>query len=235
VQDISARRDAEGRLKHIAFHDSLTSLPNRSRFHEHLARAIERARLSPRYQFAVMFLDFDRFKLINDSMGHGAGDELLVQVTRRLREHVRPTDVVARLGGDEFAILCTDLEREDAAVQLAERLQQALRQPLQIAGNDVSTSASIGITFSGFGYHTPEEVLRDADLAMYKAKASGKARYALFDAGLHAQVSERVQLERDLRRALDAGELSLAYQPLFNLASGKLKGFSSSRWPKSPA
>jgi diguanylate cyclase (GGDEF)-like protein/PAS domain S-box-containing protein len=231
AQDISARRDAEGRLQHIAFHDSLTSLPNRSRFHEHLARAIERARLSPRHQFAVMFLDFDRFKLVNDSMGHGAGDELLVQVTRRLREHVRPTDVVARLGGDEFAILCADIEREQAAVQLAERLQQALRQPLQIAGNEITTSASIGITFSGFGYQTPEEVLRDADIAMYKAKAGGKARYALFDAGLHAQVSERVRLEADLRRALAGGELSLAYQPLFNLASGRLKGFEAlARW-----
>ncbi len=231
AQDISARREAEGRLQHIAFHDNLTSLPNRSRFHEHLAHAIERARLSPRYQFAVMFLDFDRFKLVNDSMGHGAGDELLVQVTRRLRENVRPTDVVARLGGDEFAILCSDIEREESAVQLAERLQHVLRQPLQIAGNDISTSASIGITFSDFGYHTPEEVLRDADIAMYKAKASGKARHALFDAGMHAKVSERVRLEGDLRRALAVGELSLAYQPLFNLVNGRLQGFEAlARW-----
>jgi diguanylate cyclase (GGDEF)-like protein len=119
VQDISARRHAENRLQHIVFHDSLPSLPNRSRFREFLAQAIARARLSERYPFAVMFLDFDRFKLINDSMGHSAGDEFLVQVTRRIRENVRPTDVVARLGGDEFAILCSDISTEQVAVQVA--------------------------------------------------------------------------------------------------------------------
>jgi diguanylate cyclase (GGDEF)-like protein/PAS domain S-box-containing protein len=232
AQDISARRHAEHRLQHIAFHDSLTSLPNRSRFHEFLSQAIARARLSERCQFAVMFLDFDRFKLINDSMGHSAGDEFLVQVTRRIRDNVRPSDVVARLGGDEFAILCHDIATEDAVVQLAERLQQALRVPLQIAGNEISTSASIGITFSAFGYSTPEEVLRDADIAMYQAKAGGKARHALFDSGLRLQVSDRVKLERDLRRAVAEGQLSAAYQPLFDLASGRIEAFEVlARWP----
>jgi diguanylate cyclase (GGDEF)-like protein/PAS domain S-box-containing protein len=231
AQDIDARRKAEGRLHHIAFHDGLTSLPNRTRFRESLVRAIELARLGPRHQFAVMFLDFDRFKLINDSMGHAAGDEFLVQVTRRIRENVRPADEVARLGGDEFAILCEGIEREESAVELAERLQKALREPLQIGGNDVATSVSIGITFSTIGYETPEEVLRDADIAMYRAKSCGKARHALFDAGLRAQVSERVEMERDLRRALEAGEISVAYQPMFHLASGKLTGFEAlARW-----
>ena len=232
VQDINARRHAENRLQHIAFHDSLTSLPNRSRFRDLLTQAIARAKLGPRYQFAVMFLDFDRFKLINDSMGHSIGDEFLVQVTGRLRENVRPTDVVARLGGDEFAILCADIASEDVAVQLAERLQLALRQPMQISGNEITTSASIGITFSAHSYSTPEGVLRDADLAMYKAKASGKARHALFDAALHTQVSDRVRLERELRHAVANGQLSIAYQPIFNLASGRLEGFEAlARWP----
>ncbi len=231
MQDITARRSAEARLQHIAFHDSLTGLPNRSRFHEHLARAIERVKAEPQRRFAVMFLDFDRFKLINDSMGHSAGDAFLIQVARRIRDNVRPGDVVARLGGDEFAVLCEDLERESHAVTLAERLQLVLGEPLQISGTEISTSASIGITFSTIGYQLPEEVLRDADIAMYRAKAAGKARHALFDAGLHQQVTDRVRLEGELRRAVEAGHLSVAYQPLFNLASGKLTGFEAlARW-----
>ena len=209
MQDITARRSAEARLQHIAFHDSLTGLPNRSRFHEHLAQAIAAANGDPERRFAVMFLDFDRFKLVNDSMGHSAGDAFLVQVARRIREHVRPRDVVARLGGDEFAVLCEDLEREAHAVTLAERLQLVLGEPLQIGGTEITTSASIGITFSTFGYTLPEEVLRDADIAMYRAKAAGKARHALFDAGLHEQVSERVHLEGELRRERYDGLISL--------------------------
>jgi diguanylate cyclase (GGDEF)-like protein/PAS domain S-box-containing protein len=231
MQDISARRSAEARLQHIAFHDSLTGLPNRARFHEHLAGAIERCQADPQRRFAVMFLDFDRFKLINDSMGHSAGDAFLIQVGRRIREHVRPNDVVARLGGDEFVVLCEDLEREAHAVALAERLQVVLGTPLLIGGNEIATSASIGITFSSIGYQLPEEVLRDADIAMYRAKAAGKARYALFDARLHQQVSDRVRLEADLRRAIEGGQLSVAYQPLFDLRSGKLSGFEAlARW-----
>ncbi len=231
LQDISARRVAEQRLQHIAFHDSLTGLPNRAHFHAHLARAVERHRADPSHRFAVMFLDFDRFKLINDSMGHGAGDEFLVQVARRIRVHVRPGDVVARLGGDEFAVLCENIERDAHAVHLAERLQQALRQPVLIDGTEITSSASIGITSSNIGYRLPEEVLRDADIAMYQAKAAGKARHALFDAGLHQQLSDRVQLERELRRALDGGRLAVDYQPLHDLKTGRLNGFEAlARW-----
>ena len=231
VQDITARRQAEAGLHHIAFHDSLTGLPNRRRFHEHLAQAISRAQAEPQRQFGVMFLDFDRFKLINDSLGHNVGDEFLVQVSRRLLDNVRPKDIVARLGGDEFAILAEDLDLESYAVTLAERLLEVLRQPFQLAGTDITTSASIGITFSGVGYSQPEEVLRDADIAMYKAKLAGKARYALYDVGLHAEVSNRLQLEGDLRRALASKGLSVAYQPLFNLATGELTGFEAlARW-----
>ena len=231
MQDITARHDAEARQQHIAFHDSLTGLPNRARFHEHLARAIERSAADPQRRFAVMFLDFDRFKLVNDSMGHSAGDAFLIQVARRIRENVRPGDIVARLGGDEFVVLCDDLERDSHVVTLAERLQIVLATPLQVGGTEITTSASIGITFSTIGYHLPEEVLRDADIAMYRAKAAGKARHALFDAGLHQQVTDRVRLEGELRRAIEAGHLSLAYQPLFHLGSGKLSGFEAlARW-----
>ena len=231
VQDITARRQAEADLHHIAFHDALTGLPNRRRFHEHLVQALDRVGANPQRHFGLMFLDFDRFKLINDSLGHAAGDEFLVQVARRIRSHVRPTDIVARLGGDEFAILAEDLDCEHYAVTLAERLLEVLRQPIHIAGTDITTSASIGITFSGMGYATPAEMLRDADTAMYKAKAGGKARYALFDTGLHIEVSHRLRLEGDLRRALAAGQLSVAYQPLFDLSSKRVTGFEAlARW-----
>jgi diguanylate cyclase (GGDEF)-like protein/PAS domain S-box-containing protein len=231
VQDITARRQAEAGLHHIAFHDSLTGLPNRRSFNDQLTQALAQAQREPRRQFGLMFLDFDRFKLINDSLGHAVGDEFLVAVARRIQCHLRPCDVVARLGGDEFAILVEDLDCEHYVKMLAERLLEVLRQPFQIAGTELNTSASIGITFSGLGYATPAEMLRDADTAMYKAKASGKARYALFDSALHTEVSARMRLEGDLRRALDAGQLSVAYQPMFELASGRVAGFEAlARW-----
>jgi diguanylate cyclase (GGDEF)-like protein/PAS domain S-box-containing protein len=220
VQDITARRNAEAGLQHIAFHDSLTGLPNRRRFHELLQQAVDHARHEPAQAFAVMFLDFDRFKLINDSLGHSAGDDFLVQVSRRIAEHLRPGDIVARLGGDEFAVLVRRLENERTAAMMAERLMEALRRPFHVAGTELSTSASIGITFSAFGYERAEDVLRDADTAMYKAKAAGKARYALFDASLHTEVADRLRLEGDLRRAIDGGQLGVAYQPLVEVASG---------------
>ncbi|MEO8806718.1 MAG: bifunctional diguanylate cyclase/phosphodiesterase [Burkholderiaceae bacterium] len=222
---------SEAKLQYLAFHDSLTGLPNRRRFQEQLAQMLERVRAEPRRQFGLMFLDFDRFKLINDSLGHAVGDEFLMAVARRIQNHMRPGDVVARLGGDEFAILAEDLDCERYAATLAERLLEVLRQPLQIAGHDIVTSASIGITFSGTNYSTPAEMLRDADTAMYKAKTSGKARYALFDAELHTEVAHRMRLEGDLRRALASGQLSVAYQPLFELATGRITGFEAlARW-----
>ena len=231
VQDITARRQAEAGLHHIAFHDSLTGLPNRRRFHEQLLRALGQTGAEPKQHFGLLFLDFDRFKLINDSLGHGVGDEFLVQVSRRIQSHVRPRDIVARLGGDEFAIITDHLDCDRYAVALAERLLDVLRQPFQIAGTEITTSASIGITFSGMGYATPEDMLRDADTAMYKAKTNGKARYALFDASLHTEVSHRLRLEGDLRRALAAGQLSVAYQPLFDLATRRITGFEAlARW-----
>jgi len=231
AHDISARRRAEAGLQHIAFHDSLTGLPNRRRFHELLAQAVDRSRVGARPHFAVMFLDFDRFKLINDSLGHSAGDDFLVQVSQRIRSHLRPCDVVARLGGDEFAVLINDVQHDDEAVRLAERLQTTLRVPFHVQGTELSTSASIGITCSTIGDRSPEDVLRDADIAMYKAKAAGKARHAVFDVGLHAEVSRRLLLEGDLRRAIGDGQLEVHYQPMFHLGTGKLLGFEAlARW-----
>ena len=219
VQDITARRNAEEGLHHLAFHDSLTNLPNRRRFHELLGQAVAQLNASgdPHDAYAVMFLDFDRFKLINDSLGHRAGDEFLILVSQRIRDSLRPHDLVARLGGDEFAVLVRHLDHERSAVALAERLMEALRRPFVVDGTELMTSASIGITFSALGYTSPEDVLRDADTAMYKAKGAGKARYALFDASLHTEVANRLRLEGELRRAIDDGRLSVAYQPVFEL------------------
>ena len=231
VQDVTGRRQAETGLHHIAFHDSLTGLPNRRRFNDLLIQALARVQTEPQRHFGLMFLDFDRFKLINDSLGHAVGDEFLIAVARRIQHQMRPSDIVARLGGDEFAILAEDLDDQRYAVTLADRLLEALRQPFQIAGTEITTSASIGITFSGMGYATPADMLRDADTAMYKAKTSGKARYALFDTALHTEVSQRLRLEGDLRRALTVGQLSVAYQPLFDLKTERITGFEAlARW-----
>ena len=235
AQDVSARRAAEAGLEHMAFHDPLTGLPNRRRFMECLASAVSRSRGDARHAWAVMFIDFDRFKLVNDSLGHNAGDELLQQLARRVQERLRPADTVARLGGDEFAVLVENLEHERDAVQLAERLMETLRAPFRVAGQTVTSSASLGITFSAFGYDSAEAVLRDADTAMYRAKAEGKARYAVFDSALHDAVSQRLRLEGELREAVAAGALTVVYQPLFQLGpdrrAHRLVGFEALlRW-----
>jgi diguanylate cyclase (GGDEF)-like protein/PAS domain S-box-containing protein len=231
VQDVTARRMAEAGLKHIAYHDSLTGLPNRRRFLEQLTQSLGRVGQDPRRHFGLLFLDFDRFKVVNDSLGHAVGDEFLVAVARRIQQQVRPHDIVARLGGDEFAIIAEDVDCARYAVALADRLHETLCQPLQIDGNEITSSVSIGITFSNMGYTTPTDMVRDADTAMYKAKAAGKGRYVVFDSALHTEVSRRMLLEGDLRRALAAGQLSVAYQPLYDLGSGRVSGFEAlARW-----
>jgi diguanylate cyclase (GGDEF)-like protein/PAS domain S-box-containing protein len=231
MQDVTARRTAEARLYHTAYHDALTGLPNRSYFNDQLARAITRVQREPARAFAVMFLDFDRFKMINDSLGHNAGDEFLNAVARRLEASLRPTDVVARLGGDEFAILVEDVTQDRQVIELAERLQQVLQAPLPLGNTAVRTSASIGITFSDLGYQNSEDMLRDADIAMYKAKAAGKARYAIFNAELHEQILAQLQLEGELRSALDRQQLSVVYQPLYAMKNKELIGFEAlARW-----
>jgi diguanylate cyclase (GGDEF)-like protein len=231
AQDITARREAEARLQHIAYHDGLTSLANRTRFGDFLALAIARCHIDQRARFAVMYLDFDRFKLINDTLGHNAGDRFLTLVAQRIRQQVRPGDTVGRLGGDEFAILVEHQASDDDVLAMAERLQHALAEPYDLDGTEVNSSVSIGITFSSIGYDTPGDVLRDADIAMYRAKAAGRARIALFDASLRAQLAAQVNLERDLRRAIELAQLSLAYQPIYRLDSGRIDSFEALlRW-----
>jgi diguanylate cyclase (GGDEF)-like protein/PAS domain S-box-containing protein len=231
LHDITSRRRAEGELRHIAYHDTLTDLANRNCFQERLSVAVERSRLDRRFSFAVMYLDLDRFKLVNDNLGHPAGDELLKEAARRLIACVRPKDLVARLGGDEFAILLEETQHQLDVVGLAERLVEALKEPVCINGTEVRPLASIGITFSDLGYREPDEVLRDADLAMYKAKADGKGRLAVFDASLHKQLGDKLQLEADLRHAIAEGQLSLEFQPLFDLEPQRLIGFEAlARW-----
>jgi diguanylate cyclase (GGDEF)-like protein/PAS domain S-box-containing protein len=230
VLDISARRQAEQRLKHIAHHDDLTDLPNRAFFFEQLAAAIGAARRDPRYRFAVLFLDCDRFKTVNDSLGHRAGDELLVILGKRIAAQLRPDDVVARLGGDEFAILARNLREEDAIV-LAHRLQGIVGEPVHLRSAELSTSVSIGIAIGGPQYASPEDVMRDADIAMYRAKAQGRAQYAIFDAALHAEVSSQLWLESALRRAIEQEQLYLAYQPIFDLRTRQITAVEAlCRW-----
>jgi diguanylate cyclase (GGDEF)-like protein/PAS domain S-box-containing protein len=231
MQDVTARRDAESRLHHIAYHDGLTNLPNRGYFLEQLKRAIAAVKRHPERRFGVLFLDFDRFKVINDSLGHSAGDALLVGIAHRLQSSLRPSDVVARLGGDEFAILVEDINADHEVLQLADRLQSVLAEPFLAGGVELSTSVSIGITTSAFGYDSPEQVMRDADLAMYRAKMQGKARYALFDSALYADVKLSLWLEGELRRAIAHDQLALSYQPIFELKSRRLTGFEAlARW-----
>ena len=231
LHDITSRHLAESRLHHIAYHDGLTDLANRSCFHERLEVAVERSRLDMRLRFAVMFLDLDRFKLVNDSLGHMAGNELLREVARRLRACVRPGDLVARLGGDEFAVLLENLGDLQTGLRLAERLLETLSQPLSIGGTEVLPAASLGITFSDGAYRSVDEVLRDADLAMYEAKAGGRGRVALFDSSMHERASEKLLLEADLRHAIDDGALALQFQPIVDLRNEQITGFEAlARW-----
>jgi diguanylate cyclase (GGDEF)-like protein/PAS domain S-box-containing protein len=232
ARDIAERKHTEAKLLHNAFHDALTGLPNRNLFTDHLQMAVERARRHEEFVFAVLFLDLDRFKNVNDSLGHTVGDGLLIALSRRLQHCLRPTDVVARLGGDEFAILLNDIGAQPSeAVALAERVQQELMQPFNLGGHEVFTTASIGIALSTTGYETPEAVLRDADTVMYRAKAQGKARHAVFDQNMHARVVALLRLENDLRRAVERDELRLHYQPIVSLESGRISGFEALvRW-----
>ena len=230
-RDVTARKTAEMRLVHDAFHDALTNLPNRSLFTDLLARSIGRARRRADYNFALLFLDIDRFKVVNDSLGHLIGDQLLVAIARRLERCVRPGDTVARLGGDEFTVLLDDIVDASDATRIADRIQRDLNMPFNLSGQEVFTSASIGIALSGSAYERPDDLLRDADIAMYRAKALGKARYEVFDSDMHARAVTQLQLETDLRRALDREEFRVHYQPMFSLSLGKIIGFEALvRW-----
>ena len=231
--DVTERKLAVDRLMHDAFHDALTGLPNRALFMDRLERAMEQQRRHPDAMFAVLFLDLDRFKVVNDSLGHVFGDELLVAVAERLAHMLRSSDTVARLGGDEFAMLIDGIDHEADAVRAAQRLQDALLVPFRIGPHEIFTSVSIGIALSTTGYHRPQDVLRDADIAMYRAKAAGKARHELFDVAMHERAVKLLEIETDLRRAIDRGELRVHYQPVIELQSGRLAGFEALvRWQR---
>ncbi|MBI2889312.1 MAG: EAL domain-containing protein [Nitrospirae bacterium] len=229
--DITPRKQVEQQLVHDAFHDALTGMPNRALFLDRLSQSCKRLKRRRDYMFAVVFLDLDRFKVVNDSLGHMVGDQLLVAVARRLERCLRPGDTVARLGGDEFGILLDDIGDVKDATRVVERIQNQLAHPLRLKEQEVFTSASIGIALSAGGYERPEELLRDADTAMYRAKALGKARHEVFDKGMHEHAVAQLELETDLRRALEREELRLEYQPIVALPSGRLVGFEAlARW-----
>jgi len=218
-------------FRHAAFHDALTGLPNRSLFTDHLRVALQRAHQNEEYLFGVLFLDLDRFKNINDSLGHPCGDELLKLVARRLEMCIRQTDMVARFGGDEFAILLDAIQDESDAVRVAEKVQHAISAPFKLANHEAITTASIGVALSTSGYTEAEDIIRDADTAMYRAKDRGKARCEIFDTAMHTRAVTLLRLESDLRRALEKDELCVYYQPIVSLASGDLHGFEALvRW-----
>jgi diguanylate cyclase (GGDEF)-like protein/PAS domain S-box-containing protein len=231
VHDITERKQAEEQLLHHALHDALTRLPNRALFMDRLHHAIARARRHPDDHFAVLFVDFDRFKNVNDSFGHLEGDRLLQEVGRRIGAALDPTATVARLGGDEFAILVEEIAGVADATRAAERVQAAFASPVVIRGQKIFTTASIGIAVSQPTYRRPEEMLRDADTAMYRAKAQGRAQSVVFDRTMHAKVVARLQLENDLRRAIAREEFQVHYQPIVALATGETVGFEALlRW-----
>ncbi|HYY97974.1 MAG TPA: EAL domain-containing protein [Pyrinomonadaceae bacterium] len=231
MRDVTERKLAEERMLHDALHDGLTGLANRALFMDRLGHAVERAKRNRDYAFAVFFLDLDRFKLINDSLGHLAGDRLLVEVGRRLKACMRAGDTVARLGGDEFTILLDDMKDSGDALRMAERAQAQLALPFDLDGHEVFVSASVGIALSAMEYSRPEDILRDANTAMHGAKSLGKASYKVFDATMHEHARLLLGLETDMRRAAERGEYRLHYQPIVSLETGRMTGFEALvRW-----
>ena len=231
IHDVTHRKRAEDQLLHNAFHDSLTGLPNRALFLDRLERLIKHVHRHPEYTFAVLFLDLDRFKVVNDSLGHGIGDDLLIAIGHRLEACLREGDSVARLGGDEFAILLDDVKDITEATRVADRIERELAAPFFLRGHEVFTSTSIGIARSSLSYNRPGDLLRDADTAMYRAKSGGRGRYEVFDRAMHLEAVEQLKIETDLRRAVERKELLLHYQPIISLDSGQLVGFESLvRW-----
>ena len=225
--DITARKHAEEKLRHDALHDALTGLPNRGLFMDRLGQSLARLRGRQRSAFSVLFLDLDRFKAINDSLGHAAGDEVLVATARRLLRCVRPEDTVARLGGDEFAVLLEDVPDAGEAARVAARMQRELAAPHVVSGQELVCTPSVGIAHGHESYGGPEEILRDADLAMVRAKERGRAGQAEFEPAMHEAAVAVLRLETELRHAVERGELELYYQPVVSLQTGAIKGFEA--------
>ena len=240
IRDITERKNAEQKLHSMAYFDQLTSLPNRINFISHLERMIKRSQQQSDHLFAVLFIDLDRFKLINDSLGHIIGDKLLVEVARRLETCTRPTDIiyrdsindnVSRFGGDEFAVFLDDIKDIRSASRVADRIQVELQKPFNLDGHELYTSASIGIAMNTTGYVNAEDILRDADSAMYRAKTLGKARAEIFDDHMRVKVSQILKLESDLRTAVEKEQLILYYQPIVVATDSRITGVEALlRW-----
>ena len=226
------RKKAEELLTRQAFYDSLTNLPNRALFVDRLRSSLERKKRYPDYSFALLFLDMDRFKLINDSLGHMMGDQLLIMLAQRLNKHVRSIDTIARFGGDEFAVLIQDTKETSGVYDIAERFHGEMRAPFSILGREIFTTMSIGIVMSNTADYTrPEELLRDADTAMYHAKERGKACHVIFDSTMHAKATAALWIETELRRAVEQNDFVVYYQPIISVEENKIAGFEALvRW-----
>jgi diguanylate cyclase (GGDEF)-like protein len=227
---IAQRKKSEEQMRHIALHDTLTGLANRALLMDHIHQCLEESKGTPDSLFAVIFLDLDRFKIINDSLGHEAGDKLLIAIAERLGVATRGTDTVyrvepdhlARLGGDEFVVLLDNIGTPQDALKICQRIQDSLSAPYLLNGQEVRSSASLGVAIGNRSYQKPEEILRDADAALYTAKNSGRGNYRLFHPDMHASATQRLWMENALRQAIDRAELKLVYQPIFSLATGKM-------------
>jgi diguanylate cyclase (GGDEF)-like protein/PAS domain S-box-containing protein len=232
LSDITERRNAQQRLIHDALHDGLTGLPNRALFMDRLVHGLRHLERDPAYGCAVLYIDLDRFKFVNDSLSHAAGDRLLIEVARRVAEVLRPGDTLARLGGDEFAILLDGISDPERAVEIATRAGQAIAEPIGFDGRKVSIVASIGIAHNLDGIADPEDLIRNADIAMYDAKGHGGGRHEIFDASMHQRVVDRVSLEAQLRQAIEQERLRTFFQPIVDLRTGALHGLEAlARWP----
>ncbi|MBI3179391.1 MAG: diguanylate cyclase, partial [Deltaproteobacteria bacterium] len=229
--DMSARRMAEQKMRHDALHDRVTGLANRSLFLDRVGQSLTRSRRRGSHHFAVILLDLDRFKIVNESLGHPVGDELLVATARRLEGCLRAQDSAARLGGDEFAVLLEDIKSSEDAIRVAERIQSRLGEPLRLFGRDVFTTSSIGIAVGRSTYQRAEDLVRDADIAMYRAKSLGRARHVVFDPSMQVQATALLELDSALRRAIERDEFCLHFQPIVSLESGHIIGFEALvRW-----